>query len=102
MATASLCLYPSCHRWRRGHLTRGLTLPWRGGLKINQIESRGMSDRARTIPEVAKLMENIARDKARPLSLVVRLLHPAEVERNVQTNLKAMIEVDQGAVEQGQ
>lgn len=48
-------------------------------------------------PEVASLMEDIARDEARHLSLVVRLLHPEEVERDVRTNLEAMIDGDRAA-----
>lgn len=48
-------------------------------------------------PAVASLMEEIARDEARHLSLVVRLLHPEEVERDVRTNLEAMIEGDRAA-----
>ena len=47
-------------------------------------------------------MEEIARDEARHLSLVVRLLYPEEVERDVQANLEAMIEADRGAGEREQ
>ena len=41
--------------------------------------------------------DEIACDEARHLSLVVRLLYPEEVERDVQANLGAMIEADRGA-----
>jgi rubrerythrin len=47
-------------------------------------------------------MEEIARDEARHLSLVVRLLYPEEVERDVRANLEAMIEGDRGAAEREQ
>ncbi len=50
-------------------------------------------------PEVAALMEELARDEARHLGLVVRLLHPDEIERDIQTNLEAMLEGDRGAAE---
>jgi rubrerythrin len=50
-------------------------------------------------PQVAALMEEIAGDEAKHLSLVVRLLHPDEVEREVRTNLEAMIEADRSAAE---
>lgn len=53
-------------------------------------------------PEVAALMEAIARDEARHLSLVVRLLHADEVERDVRVNLEAMVEGDQAAAEREQ
>lgn len=44
-------------------------------------------------------MEELARDEARHLGLVVRLLHPDEIERDVRTNLEAMLEGDRGAAE---
>lgn len=50
-------------------------------------------------PQVAALMEEIARDEAGHLSRVVRLLHADEVERDVRTNLESMIEGDRGAAE---
>lgn len=53
-------------------------------------------------PEVAALMEDMARDEARHLSLVVRLLHPEEVERDVRTNLEARLAGDRGAAEREQ
>lgn len=52
--------------------------------------------------EVAALMEELARDEARHLSLVVRLLYPNEVEQDVRANLEAMIEGDRGAAEREQ
>lgn len=50
-------------------------------------------------PQVAALIEEIARDEAGHLSRVVRLLHADEVERDVRTNLESMIEGDRGAAE---
>jgi rubrerythrin len=50
-------------------------------------------------PEVAALMEEIARGEARHLSLVTRILYPERIERDVHTNLQAMLEGDRGAAE---
>lgn len=50
-------------------------------------------------PEVAALIEKLAQEEARHLGLVVRLLHPDEIERDIQTNLEAMLEGDRGAAE---
>ncbi len=50
-------------------------------------------------PQVAALIEEIAGDEAKHLSRVVGLLHAAEVERDVRTNLEAMIEADRSAAE---
>lgn len=50
-------------------------------------------------PEVAALMEAMARDEARHLSLVVRLLYPERIEQDVRTNLQGMIEGDMEAAE---
>lgn len=71
---------------------------WEVGSRL----ARAAKAREDGYPEVAALMEEIARDEAKHLSLVVRLLHPEEVERGVWTNLEAMIEGDKGASEREQ
>ncbi len=71
---------------------------WEAGSRL----ARAAKAREDGYPEVAALMEEIARDEARHLSLVVRLLRPEEVERDVQANLEAMIEADRGAGEREQ
>lgn len=71
---------------------------WEVGSRL----ARAAKAREDGYPEVAALMEEIARDEARHLSLVVRLLYPEEVERDVRANLEAMIEGDRGAAEREQ
>jgi rubrerythrin len=71
---------------------------WEVGSRL----ARAATARENGYPEAAALMEEIARDEAKHLSLVVRLLHPEEVERDVRTNLEAMIEGDRGAAEREQ
>lgn len=71
---------------------------WEVGSRL----ARAAKAREDGYPELAALMEEIARDEARHLSLVVRLLYPDEVERDVRANLEAMIEADQGAAEREQ
>lgn len=71
---------------------------WEVGSRL----ARAAKAREDDYPEVAALMQEIAGDEARHLSLVVRLLHPEEVERDVRANLEAMIEGDRGAAEREQ
>lgn len=71
---------------------------WEVGSRL----ARAAKAREDGYPEVAALMEEIARDEARHLSLVVRVLYPEEVERDVRANLEAMIEGDRGAAEREQ
>jgi rubrerythrin len=68
---------------------------WEAGSRL----ARAAKAREDGYPEVAALMEELARDEARHLGLVVRLLHPDEIERDIQTNLEAMLEGDRGAAE---
>lgn len=72
------------------------------GWEVGSRLARAAKAREDGYPEVAALMEEIARDEARHLSLVVRLLYPDEVERDVRTNLQAIIEADKGAAEREQ
>ena len=71
---------------------------WEAGSRL----ARAAKAREDGYPEVAAVMEEVAHDEARHLSLVVRLLRPEEVERDVQTNLEAMIEADRGAAKREQ
>lgn len=71
---------------------------WEVGSRL----ARAAKAREDGYPEVAALMEDIARDEARHLSLVVRLLHSERIEQDVRTNLEAMIEGDVGAAEREQ
>ncbi len=71
---------------------------WEVGSRL----ARATKAREDGYPEVAAVMEEVAHDEARHPSLVVRLLRPEEVERDVQTNLEAMIEADRGAAKREQ
>lgn len=71
---------------------------WEAGVRL----ARAAKAREEGHEDVAALMEEVALDEARHLSLVVRLLHPDEVERDLATNLRAMIEGDRGAAEREQ
>ncbi len=72
------------------------------GWEVGSRLARAAKAREDGYPEVAALMEELAHDEARHLSLVVRLLHPDEVERDVRSNLRAMLEGDRGAAEREQ
>jgi rubrerythrin len=71
---------------------------WEVGSRL----ARAAKAREDGYPELAALMEEIAPDEARHQSLVVRCLYPDEVERDVRTNLEAMLEQDRGAAEREQ
>lgn len=67
--------------------------------EVGSCLARAAKAREDGYPEVAALMEDIARDEARHLSRVVRLLYPERIEQDVRANLQAMLEGDEGAAE---
>lgn len=88
--------------WRQAVLQNLRELYEEESWEVGSRLARAAKAREDGYPAVAALMEEIARDEARHLSLVVRLLHSEEVERDVRANLEAMIEGDRGAAEREQ
>lgn len=68
---------------------------WEAGSRL----ARAARAREDGYPQVAALVEEIAGDELKHLAWVVRRLHADEVERDVRTNIEAMIEGDRSAAE---
>lgn len=68
-------------------------------LEVGLYLARARRAREQGYPEVADLIEQIGRDEATHLSLVVEILYPQYIERDLRTNLRAMISGDGGAAD---
>lgn len=68
---------------------------WEVGLYLARAEKA----EADGYPEVAKVMRDVAMDEADHLARVVKLLRPDRIDRDLKTNLMAMIEGDTDAAE---
>jgi rubrerythrin len=68
---------------------------WEVGLYLARAERADLDG----YPQVAKVIREVAMDEANHLARVVKLMRPDRIDRDVKTNLMAMIEGDTDAAE---
>lgn len=72
------------------------------GLEVGLYLARAEKAEADGCPGIAKVIREVAMDEADHLARVVKLMRPDRIDRDIKTNLMAMIEGDTDAAEREQ